>query len=134
MKKISVKYGWETLLIVYGVFFFMLYQYFSEPKEVGLIVIALYFIFVTLCIFGIQYSIDQQILKIKNGIFGTTKIDINQIKTIEKTWNIISSPAPSVSGRVEIYFGNNSIVISPKNFDEFKTELLKINPTIIVKE
>ena len=134
MKIIPVKFGWEILLLVYGIFFWMIYLNFSEPKAGSSILISLYFIFVTVCIFGIRYRIDDQTLKIRNGFFGTTKIDINKIERLEKTWNAISSPAPSVFGRVEIYFENNSIVISPKNFDEFKTELLKVNPNIVVKE
>ena len=129
---IPVKYGLEILLVVYGAFFFMVYQYYSEPKPVALIIIALYFIFVTICIFGIRYSIDNHILKINNGFFGSTNIDIRQIKKIEKTWNAIASPAPSLFGRVEIFYGNKSIVISPKNWEEFKQNLLSINPSIIV--
>lgn len=132
MKIIPVKYGLEILLVVYGVFFFMVYQYYSEPKPVALIIMALYFIFVTICIFGIRYSIDNHILKINNGFFGSTNIDIRQIKKIEKTWNAIASPAPSLFGRVEIFYGNKSIVISPKNWEEFKQNLLSINPSIIV--
>ena len=132
MKIIPVKYGLEILLVVYGAFFFMVYQYYSEPKPVALIIMALYFIFVTICIFGIRYSIDNHILKINNGFFGSTNIDIRQIKKIEKTWNAIASPAPSLFGRVEIFYGNKSIVISPKNCEEFKQNLLSINPSIIV--
>lgn len=132
MKIIPVKYGVEILLVVYGAFFFMVYQYYSEPKPVALFIMALYFIFVTICIFGIRYSIDNHILKINNGFFGSTNIDIRQIKKIEKTWNAIASPAPSLFGRVEIFYGNKSIVISPKNWEEFKQNLLSINPSIIV--
>lgn len=84
MKIIPVKYGVEILLVVYGAFFFMVYQYYSEPKPVALFIMALYFIFVTICIFGIRYSIDNHILKINNGFFGSTNIDIRQIKKIEK--------------------------------------------------
>ena len=132
MQIIPVKYGLEILLVVYGAFFFMVYQYYSEPKPVALIIMALYFIFVTICIFGIRYSIDNHILKINNGFFGSTNIDIRQIKKIEKTWNAIASPAPSLFGRVEIFYGNKSIVISPKNWEEFKQNLLSISPSIIV--
>ena len=132
MNIIPVKYGLEILLVVYGAFFFMVYQYYSEPKPVALIIMALYFIFVTICIFGIRYSIDNHILKINNGFFGSTNIDIRQIKKIEKTWNAIASPAPSLFGRVEIFYGNKSIVISPKNWEEFKQNLLSISPSIIV--
>ena len=132
MKKVGVKVGWEILLLVYGIFFFMVYQYYIHPKEGALIAIGLYFVFITVTIFGIRYRINAHTLEIRNGVFGTTKIDINSIKRIEKTWNAISSPAPSVFGRVEIYYHNESIVISPQNFETFKKELLYLNPNIIV--
>lgn len=133
MKKIPVKVGCEILLLVYGIFFFMLYQYYVDPKAGAAIVIALYFIFVTVTIFGIRYRIVAHTLEIRNGLFGTTKIDINTIARIEKTWNAISSPAPSIFGRVEIYYHQKSVVISPQNFEAFKDELLSVNPNIIVK-
>lgn len=133
MKKIPVKFGLEILLFVYGIFFFMLYEYYINPKEGAAIAVAFYFLFITVCIFGIRYRINLHTLEIRNGFLGTTKIDINTIKRIEKTWNAISSPAPSIFGRVEIYYDNKSVVISPKNFEELEQNLLKVNPNIIVK-
>lgn len=134
MKTIPVKIGWEILLIVYGAFCLIVYQTFSEPKLTGIAVAALYFIFVTVSIFGVKYKTDYKILEITNGFFGKTKIDIDKIRTIEKTSNAISSPAPSIIGRVEIYYGNKSVVISPKYFNEFRDDLLAVNPDILVKE
>ena len=52
----------------------------------------------------------------------------------KKTWNLLSAPAPSIMGRIEIYYKDDSIVISPRDFDELKNELLRINPNITVKE
>jgi hypothetical protein len=77
---------------------------------------------------------DSEFLYIKNSIFGTTKIKIKEISKMEKTWNLISSPAPGIIGRVEIYFSSGSIIISPKDFNYFENELLKINPNITVKK
>ena len=80
-----------------------------------------------------KYYFENEYLHIKSP-FHNLKIDIQSITKIEKTSNLFSSPAPSIFGRVEVYYQNNSIVISPRNFDEFKNELLKMNPNIIVKE
>ena len=72
-------------------------------------------------------------LVVKNGIFGEKKIPIKAIYKIEKTWNIIAAPAPAILGRIEIYYGTNSIVISPKNLDEFSDILKELNPNIDFK-
>ncbi|NML56365.1 PH domain-containing protein [Chryseobacterium cheonjiense] len=47
---------------------------------------------------------------------------------------MISSPAPSIMGRVEIYYQSGSIVISPKDFNDFERDLLAVNPGITVKK
>ena len=78
---------------------------------------------------------DDKFLYIYLFFYLYKKIEIRRIYKIEKTWNLISSPAPSLTGRVEIYWpAYNSVVVSPKNFEDFKTELLKRNPDIEVKE
>jgi hypothetical protein len=43
----------------------------------------------------------------------------------------VSSPAASISGRIQIFFGSDSVIISPKNYEEFKELLLRINPKIV---
>lgn len=133
MKNIPVRIGWELYIPVFCIVFFPV---FSEIKNnnweivfVPLVIIGA-ILFVTLTI---RYRMDSDSLYIKNSIFGTTKIRINEIYKIEKTSNAISSPAPSISGRVEIYYKSDSIVISPKDFNDFKQELLAVNPDITVK-
>ena len=143
-KNIPVKIGWELLTIILIVLAFPIVgavkginsESFGENKDsvFGFIIPVLALGFVLFLFFTIKYSIDSDTLYIKNSIFGTTKIKVSEIRKIEKTWNLISSPAPSLSGRVEIYYNNNSVVISPKNFEDFKNDLLKINPNIEVKE
>lgn len=133
MKTIPVKISWEILLILYGIFLLIVYLSITNPRPGAIIVAVIYFVLVTFCIFGIKYRMNRQTLEITNGIFGKTKIDIQKIHTVERTWNMLASPAPSISGRVEIYYGNKSIVIAPKDFNSFKDELLSINPDITVK-
>jgi hypothetical protein len=79
---------------------------------------------------GISYRIIGNELIIRNSIFGSTRIPISDIRNVKRTKNPISSPAPSIFGRIEIIYKNGSIIISPKDFDLFKNELLKINPNI----
>ena len=130
MKKIPVKYGIDTFIIILLPFLFIISESISNEKFSGILVSFAVLVFVCWVIFGIQYFVDGQFLIIKNSFFGKTKIDINEITKVEKTSNMLSSPAPSLTGRIEIYYGNKSIVISPKFFEEFKNELLRINPNI----
>jgi len=61
------------------------------------------------------------------------KIDISSIRKIEATNNIISSPAASFD-RLEIFYKTyESIIVSPKNKDEFLSDLTRINPKIEIK-
>ena len=130
MKKIPVKYGIDTFIIILLPFLFIISESISNEKFSGILVSFAVLVFVCWVIFGIQYFVDGQLLIIKNSFFGKTKIDINEITKVEKTSNMLSSPAPSLTGRIEIYYENKSIVISPKFFEEFKNELLRINPNI----
>jgi hypothetical protein len=134
MKNIPVRIGWELFI---PVFFIIFLSAFSEVKngnwEVLLIPFSISGI-IFLLMFTIRYKMDSEFLYIKNSIFGTTKIKIKEISKMEKTWNLISSPAPGIIGRVEIYFSSGSIIISPKDFNYFENELLKINPNITVKK
>ena len=132
--KISTKIGLELFLPLNLFFIFIGYQAYNDPKIGGIIALFFTFVFVNYSLLAIEYSIDGENFYIKNGFFGTTVIPISEIYKIEKSWNLISSPAPSVIGRVEIYYKGNSIVISPKDFDELKSALLLINPNITVKE
>ena len=134
MKKIPVKYGIDTFIIILLPFLFIISESISNEKFSGILVSFAVLVFVCWVIFGIQYFVDGQYLIIKNSFFGKTKIDINEITKVEKTSNMLSSPAPSLTGRIEIYYGNKSIVISPKFFEEFKNELLRINPNINFKD
>lgn len=134
MKNIPVKIGWELVIPILLIIAVSNFSAIKSESWKALIAPVLILGFVLVVIFGIRYRIDSQKLYIQNSIFGTTKININDISRIEKTWNPLSSPAPSIFGRVQIYYTNGSIIISPKNYEEFKNELLKINPNITVKD
>jgi hypothetical protein len=133
MKKIQTKIGIELLIPINILFVLGLYQGISKNDITAISISILVIIFVNIVLFGISYSIENDVLRIKR-VFHNIKIDIKNITKIEKTWNLLSSPAPSIFGRVEIYYQKDSVVISPKNYEEFKNELLKINPNIIIKE
>ena len=76
------------------------------------------------------YTIEEETLYIKSGFFRYPSIAIKDIKRIEKTNNLIASPAASFD-RIEIYYGKfDSIVLSPKDKQKFAAALMKINSDI----
>jgi hypothetical protein len=134
MKNIPVRIGWELLIPVFLIILLPISLDVKNGNWEILLLPSAIFGAVVLLMITISYKIDDEFLYVRNSIFGTTKIKINDITKIEKTGNLISSPAPSIIGRVEIFFTNGSIIISPKNFNDFENELLTINPNITVKK
>lgn len=79
------------------------------------------------------YVIDGEELRIKAGMLYTIKINIHDIKRIEKSNSLLSSPALSTD-RIEIFYGKfDSVLISPKDRKGFVEELLRVNGGIEVK-
>lgn len=134
MKNIPVRIGWELLIPVFLIILLPISLDIKNGNWEILLVPSAIFGAIVLLMITISYKIDDEFLYVRNSIFGTTKIKINDISKIEKTGNLISSPAPSIIGRVEIFFTNGSIIISPKNFSNLENELLAINPDITVKK
>lgn len=69
-------------------------------------------------------------LKVRCGFFVNLLVDINTIRKIETTKSILSSPALSFD-RLEVFYNKfDSVIISPKNKEEFIAQLQNINPAI----
>lgn len=77
---------------------------------------------------SIQYKIDGE-----NLIIWRTKIPIQSIHKVYRTRMPLSSPALSLDRIGIVYNKYDEIFISPKEREEFIKELLKVNPTIEVK-
>jgi hypothetical protein len=132
--KIPVKIDVFSYLIFVVLFAVSFLDYQNANDWISLLIGGCTLLFVGITVFSIRYEMDNDFLYVYSFFYLYKKVEIRRIYKIEKTWNLISSPAPSISGRVEIYWpGYNSVVISPKNFDFFKTELLKRNPEIEIK-
>ena len=131
--KSKVSYGLLTFLflILYGPLIPNLFRGEVYEKMIGTIgFLSLVFAFVLHLFLKTEYTIDNDKLKIKCGVFKYKPIDINDIYEVSNTNNIISSPAPSFD-RIEIKTGKfNEIIISPKNKMDFANELTKMNPKI----
>ncbi|MBV2195543.1 MAG: PH domain-containing protein [Flavobacterium sp.] len=90
-------------------------------------------LFIAYIFTSIKYIIKDTTLIVKAGFSMNGKIDISSIRKIEATNNIISSPAASFD-RLEIFYKTyESIIVSPKNKDEFLSDLTRINPKIEIK-
>ena len=139
MKTYKSKFGFEIMifltLLFGGIIVFMAYQ--REPFEaivsVGGIFLLVYGLFLYLN-FSTEYTITETgILKVKCGFLYHKYFDISKIKSVAKTGNLISSPAPSLD-RIELTYGKfEVIVISPKDENGFARELTKVNPKIVNK-
>ena len=134
-KKYPSKVSYGLLIFVFLVFYGPLIPdlirgEFNE-KSIGLIIfLSIVFIFIAHLFLKTQYSIENNKLKIKCGLFSYKPIEIDEIKEISKTKSILSSPAPSFD-RIEIKYGKfNEVIISPKDKFHFAEDLTKINPNI----
>ena len=134
-KKYSSKVSYGLLTVVFIVFFSpLILNLIKSGINLNLTLISLFLII----IFGLithmflktEYTIEENKLKIKCGFFTYKPIEINEIKEITKSSNIISSPAPSFD-RIEIKYGKfEEMIISPKDKFEFAKYLTSLNPSI----
>lgn len=136
MKTYKSKFGYGIIgfmtLLFLSILGYMIFQNESLAAilSVGGICLSAYVFFLYLN-FSTEYTItDKGILNVKCGIFYNKRFDINKIKSITKSNNFISSPAPS-SDRIELAYGKyDLIIISPKDKVGFANELIRINPKI----
>lgn len=83
---------------------------------------------VALMFYYTRYKIDGE-----NLVIWRTKIPIQNIRKIYKTRNPVSSPALSINRIAICYNKFDEVLVSPKEQEDFITELLKVNPNIEVK-
>ncbi len=136
MKKYKSELSWKIVGPIIAVFVLIIYLVYREEGDVRLLsgglmgtLIALLFM-----LYSINYRIsDDGILSIRNGIFSYQNIPIDTIHTIEKSNSILSAPAASFN-RLEIKYNKyDSVLVSPKNANEFIADLQYHNPKIKMK-
>ena len=96
--------------------------------------ILLFLIVLTLLMLQTSYTVTGTgRLQIKCAAFYRLNIDIKSITKIEKTRSVLSSPALSLN-RIEIFYNRfDTVILSPKQQDEFAGILKSINPAIEIK-
>ena len=102
-------------------------------KETGLhttLTLLITIAFVVYLFLNTYYVIEGNGLRIKAGSPHTIKINIHDIKRVEKSSSLLSSPALSTD-RIEIFYGKlDSVLISPKGSSGFVEEFRRVNSTI----
>jgi hypothetical protein len=99
----------------------------------GLAMIVLVSVFIAQILLTTYYMISERTILIKCGFLFTATVNIDSIKRISETNNMMSSPAASLDRLEIIYNTYNSILVSPKEKMEFLTHITTINPKIEVK-
>jgi len=130
------KLGREIIIpitfILVGLGFLMAYQRLWP----GLIIILIVAIFIKFMFLTTYYQIEGKTLRIRCGLFFNLIIDIDTIRRMSKTNNLISSPATSID-RLEIKYQKDrkidTVLISPKDKSGFIKMLVDINPAIIIR-
>ncbi|RYE20562.1 MAG: hypothetical protein EOP51_17605 [Sphingobacteriales bacterium] len=133
------KIGAVMYVILVGLVFFAAFVPFSiyqtKPAELmamipSLLIFVLVILFL-LSFFNTVYTItNTQLLKVKSSFVFNKQIPITGITKIVPTKSILSAPALSLD-RIEIFYNTyDSVVISPKDKQEFIAQLKTINPAI----
>lgn len=134
-KTYSSKVSYGLILIVFAVFYGPIFFGLDDQGITSnvlwiLIFVSIVYLFLLYLLFTTRYIIDDNLLRIKCGIFSYKPIEIESIKEISKSSNIISSPAASFD-RIEIKYGRfDEIILSPKDKLSFANDLVSINHKI----
>lgn len=132
MKVYKSKIGIELVafisLVLGGVALLLAYK----GHWLGLLFVLPEAAFVVYLFMNTYYTVDGKTLKIKAGMLFNSSVDIDSIRKIAETNNLLSSPAASLD-RLEIAYGRfDSVLISPEEKQAFINHMLAINPSIEV--
>lgn len=133
-KSIVAKWYLWTCVGVVTVFIgtlFLCYQYtwilLTNVVFTGLAIVLMFDI-----LFHTDYTIKGEKLYIRCGILFHMTLPINRISKIAHKSTVLSSPALSAK-RIGIRYGlKNWVYVSPKNQDDFISDLKSINPNITI--
>ncbi|WP_175989366.1 PH domain-containing protein [Bacillus sp. Marseille-Q1617] len=103
----------------------------DESDRVSLFVTVPVMVLILWLIAGTYYEINGEVLKVAAGPIRYT-IHIHTISAIKASNNPLSSPALSLDRLKITYNHGNTVLISPKDKQEFINEILKVNPNIKV--
>lgn len=94
---------------------------------------VIYSAIIYLCYTGTYYIIKDNQLIISN-LFLKSYLEINEIREISKSKNILAAPALSLD-RIQVTFRNDDkLIISPRDLEGLISEIKKINPEAYLKK
>lgn len=106
----------------------------SQKDWKGALLMCAVLAFIVYLFLETKYYIKGDILQVKAGFLVNKRIKIMSIQSVMKTDSVLSAPANSITDRIEIkYEDSKSVIISPKEKAAFVTELLAVNPAIVVQ-
>ncbi|MGZ4000160.1 MAG: PH domain-containing protein [Mucilaginibacter sp.] len=124
--KIGREFVIPLAVIIGGPFIWMLFL----QAWYGVVAIGLFALFALHLFTTTYYIISGDTLYIKSGFIIQITIDIGSITKISATRNMLSSPALSLD-RLEIFYNKyDSVLISPKDKEEFIAQLQDLNRRI----
>ncbi|KGO85548.1 hypothetical protein Q765_15155 [Flavobacterium rivuli WB 3.3-2 = DSM 21788] len=106
------------------------YAAIAKQDYAGLPVLIIVTIFVVHLIATTRYTIDGIMLRVQSGFIVNKKVSITTISKVVETYNPISSPAASLD-RLQVYYNNGTVIISPKDKAGFIGHLQSVNPNIV---
>ncbi len=122
-----------TWFIIIGVFYLTIMPVVEHPKLHDIVILLVLWIpilvFLLIVMLGMRYIIKSKELIIKIGPIIERKIPIQDILSLHRSYNLISSPASSLK-RLKVKYKKGEVLISPTNEKEFIGFLKSINPTI----
>lgn len=131
MKKYHSKIGVLFLIPVLISLVGLGYGIYREPNIFGAIILILLTSLMLDLSFRTYYFLSDAKLFIRCGFF-TKVIQIDSIRRISDSKNLLSSPALSID-RLEILYNRfDTILISPKEKGKFLEEIVQANPNIEV--
>ncbi len=118
------------LVLIFGTVLVLIIN--EKPNWIAIAILLPVILFVVHMFLTTKYTIEGDNLVIKCGFLYHKTIDINTIRRIAETNNLLSSPATSLD-RLEILYGKfDSVLISPRRKAEFINDIKRINPGIEV--
>lgn len=133
MEKFKSKIDLWFILFLVLLFGLILVRLVYDQSWIGFAFILFVIAFIVQMYSTTFYSIENKKLLIKCGFFYNLSIEIESIKQISESYNIISSPAFSFD-RLEILYNNfDTVLISPKEKLRFIEAIKKINPQTEIK-
>ena len=124
------------LVVVLGVFSIILSIFFgtSVNESIGLGITGIVMILSVLIFLPVNYTLLESQLLIRFGLF-RHRINYQDIKSVKKTFNLLSSPALSLK-RIEIQYskGIGFTLISPNDIESFVKDLSIKCPHLTLKD